>query len=342
MYIENYHAVNITDKSLFYSKAAFSILAGTMFVLLTSAANSADIIEHQATADAPAVSEIGPVYEGSVWGGYLSRSGSGLNESGPPRTEIEDFPLMGAGVLLSLPVHENWLVQFELAGENAFNNSDIRGVPANDTYNGGFTGGGHVAYIHGNFLFGVFGGAGRTYFTAASANQDATQWLAGGEARYMVDKFSFAAQIGYLDTNSQNQETLADTAFVKLSAKGFFNDGRSSIGGGIGYADGTQDADNRPGAKDPTTLVMWDVTLEHQLDMLSIGDTAGSVFVSYQGVHVDENGSTGASDRVTDQGIYAGLRFRFGANQSLHQRERQTAPSLPNVHRWLGAVPAVD
>ncbi|MCP4314483.1 MAG: porin [Hyphomicrobiales bacterium] len=312
-------------------------------ISVPGAVHAADAVPADVVAEAVPVNDTGSVFEANAWGGYLWRGGDALNSSGGVPNEIEDFPLAGGGVVFATPAFNHWLIQLELAGEGAFSNNDVGGVPADDTYDGGYTGGGHLTYTHNNFLIGAFGGVGQTYFNDTTADHDVTQWLVGGEGRYLAEWGSLALQVGYLDTDadSGNMETLSDTTFVRVVGQRFFNGGLTMLEGSVAYADGTQDADDAP-FSNPTDLWAWDVTLEHQLSMLSGSDTAASVFVSYQGVQVNEDSTSGSTDSLVDQGIYAGLKFRFGANESLYEREMRTAPGLPNVHRWLGAVPAVD
>ncbi|MDA4846485.1 hypothetical protein [Hoeflea poritis] len=294
-------------------------------------------------ADVAPTRDLGAVFEANAWGGYLWRSGDAINAGGGAPDEIEDFPLVGGGVMFAAPVFNDWLVQLEFDGEGAFNNDDVGGVPADDTYSGGFTGGGHFAFTQGPFLAGVFGGVGETYFHEVTTDHDVTQWIAGGQARFLNERGSLAVQAGYFDTDadSGNFETLSDTYFVRAIGQVFFNGGSTMLEGSVAYADGTQDEDDAP-LDNPTDMWAWEVVLEHQLAMLSGDNRAGSVFVSYEGVQVNEDSTSGATQTLVDQGIYAGLKIRFGAQQNLYEREMSTAPGLPKVHRWLGSVPAVD
>ena len=320
--------------ALFHSVSAAAISIG--IVVAATSAKAAD------PADVAPTRDLGAVFEVNAWGGYLWRSGDAINSSGVPLTEIEDFPLVGGGALYAMPVLDTWLAQLEFEGEGAFDNDDVNGVLANDTYAGGFTGGGHLAFTDGPFLMGGFAGAGQTFFSGGSSEQDVTQWIAGGQARYLNERGSVALQAGYFDTHadSGDMETLSDTLFVRAIGQVFFNNGATMLEGSVAYADGTQDEDSSD--PDATDMWAWEVVLEHQLAMLSGDNRAASVFVSYEGVQVNEDSTSGSTDSLVDQGIYAGLKFRFGGQQNLYEREMSTAPGLPRLHRWLGAVPAVD
>ncbi len=285
--------------------------------------------------------DLGAVFEVNAWGGYMWRGGNLIVKS---LHEVEELPLAGGGAMFASPVFDYGLVQLEFDGEGAFDNEDVNGVPANESYSGGFTGGGHLGYTRDNFLIGAFGGAGRTYFfDSFRPGYDVTQWLAGGQARYLNERGSLAVQAGYFDTRSDNgdMETLSDTYFVRAIAQVFFNNGSTMLEGSVAYADGTQDEDDGP-TSDPAYMWAWEIVLEHQLAMLSSSNAAATVFVSYEGIQVTQQFPIIDSQSLMDQGIYAGLKFRFGAQQNLYEREMSTAPGLPNVHRWLGAVPAID
>ncbi|WP_419910147.1 hypothetical protein [Hoeflea sp.] len=314
-----------------------SVSAGALcFALATTSAGAAD------PAELP-TRDLATVFEVNAWGGYLWRGGDAINSSGGAPNEIEDFPLFGGGALFAVPVLDTWLAQLEFEGEGAFDNDNVNGVPADDTYSGGYTGAGQFAFTHNHFLMGVFAGAGETFFHETTTDHDVTQWIAGGQARVLNERGSLALQLGYFDTHadSGNMETLSDTIFVRAVGQVFFNNGQTMLEGAVAYADGTQDEDDAP-FSNSTDMWAWEIVLEHQLAMLSGDNSAASVFVSYEGVQVNEDSTSGSTDSLVDQGIYAGLKFRLGGQQSLYEREMSTAPGLPKVHRWLGAVPAVD
>ncbi len=281
-----------------------------------------------------------PLIEAEVRGGYLWRGGNQLNSSGAPFEEAENFPIVGASVLAATPLSANWLAQFEVDGELTVDNDTSGGVPTDDTYDRGYTAGGHLAYIAGPLQFGVFGGIGQTdIFSSGTVNQDADHRFIGAEGRYLSQTGSLAVQVGGFDISSANNEVLDDALFGKVIGQLFFNDGNTMLQGDVAYVSGTQDSDDVPFVN-PTELIAWGVELEHRLGM-NVGDAATSVFVGYQGALVREESTSGRIDRVNDNSVHAGIRFRFGAS-SPFEREYNSAPDLPDIHRWLGAVPAVD
>ena len=281
-----------------------------------------------------------PILEAGVWGGHLWRFGNALNGSGSPRTEIDDFSLGGVDILAATPFATSWLAQFEAYGEATFDNNRFGSMLVDDTYGGGHLVGGHLAFVTDNALFGIFGGLGRTEINDNGSDSLDTQFKFGGlEGRFLSTYGSIAIQTGFLNGKANdNNESLDDAIFARVVGQLFFNDGKTMLAGNLGYAEGLQDSDDF--LPNPTNLFSWGVELEHQLSM-NISSASTSLFVSFEGIRVEETSTGGGTDRVEESTLLAGLKIRFGA-PTPHERAFNSAPDLPNVMRWLGAVPAVD
>jgi opacity protein-like surface antigen len=151
---------------------------------------------------------------------------------------------------------------------------------------------------------------------------------------------ALALQGGYLDSESEDGEHFNDAWFVRGIGQVFFNDGRTMLQGDIAFTQGTQDYDEPGDDPDDMDLVAWGLELEHAPDV-HLGGGAMSLFAAYQGLHMVEASDDDEDDKITDHTVMLGLKFRFGA-MTPGERERATAPDLPNVGRWLGATPAID
>lgn|GEM_PF-3334586 len=281
-----------------------------------------------------------PIIEVGLWGGHLWRFGNQLNASGNPQTEIEDFSLGGAELLAASPFASDWLAQIEAYGEAPFDNNRFGSMLAEDTYGGGHLVGGHLAFVNNNALFGIFGGVGRTEINDDDQASSDTQFkFAGLEGRFLSGKGAIAIQTGFLNGNANDDnESLDDAIFGRIIGQLFFNDGKTMLQGNLGYAQGLQDSDDF--LPNPTNLISWGVELEHQLSM-SFGAADPSLFIAFEGLRVDESSNSGRLEKVGENTLLAGLKIRFGA-PTIQQRAFNSAPDLPNVMRWLGAVPAVD
>ncbi|MEM9331197.1 MAG: Lpg1974 family pore-forming outer membrane protein [Pseudomonadota bacterium] len=282
-------------------------------------------------------SRFGPidtVFEVELQGAYADRGGDALNQAAV-NTENESFGMGSIGLLASTPVATNWILQLEADGETTFNGSG-----SDDNYESGYTIASHLAYTNGEFLLGVFGGAGQVEVeSAATVNQDADHWFVGGEGRILGQSGAFSVQAGFLDTSADNPEVLSDSIFGRLAGQVFFNEGKTLVEADITYLSGEQDPDSGIGP-DPVELISWGVELEHQVENLW-PDRQTSVFVAYRNTIIQEQNTALASDDLDDNIIEAGLRIRFGPD-SLAKREHDTAPGLPKFHRLIGSVPAVD
>lgn len=282
------------------------------------------------------------ILEGELWGGYNTRDGNGLNSSGPPNTEIEDFPLIGGGFLAAFPLSENALAQIEFSAEQSLHKSDVGGVSADDTYSGSYSVGGHIAHNQEPYLIGLFGGFGGTNDT--EGDQNSRNLFGGIEARFISQTGALSVQGGYLDNNAADLETIDNAFFARVVGQLFFSNGKTVVSADFSYVDGEQDADRPPANRDPMRILAWGVEVDRQVDW-GIENANTSLFLAYQGIRVREDPTFFANvtgeETITDHTILGGIRFRFGA-ATPEDRVRNTAPRLPNVGRWTGAVPAVD
>ena len=304
-------------------------LATTVFGgICASTAQAADAVIVEAP-EVLAVAERALVFEMDIWGGHLWRGGNAINEGGFG-SEDENFPLMGGGLLAGIPIGDAGLLQLELDGEGTFYDDDLD----EDTYEGSVTGGGHAAWTSGAYLVGAFGGGGRTYATSDEGNH----YLGGLEGKVNFANASLALQGGYIGSDTEEQEFFDETWFARGIGQVFFNGGRTMLQGELVYGQGTQDIDTGDG--DDLDIYAWGLELEHAPD-INIGAGALSVFAAYEGLHLVEDSSLPEDDKLTDHTVRVGLKFRFGA-ATPWDRERATAPDLPNVGRWLGSTAAVD
>lgn len=278
-------------------------------------------------ADAPlTVAERAVIMEMDIWGGYLGRTGDAITSS-----EDDGLPILGMGAMAALPIGQSGLVQLELEGERAFHDDNADG----DTYVGSVTGGGHLAWTNGQYLFGAFGGGGHVWVT----DELGPHYFGGIEGKVNFTNTSFGVQVGYAGSDTDDAEMFDDAYFVRGIGQVFFNGGRTMLQGDLAYANGTQDYDSGSNS-DELDIYAWGVKVEHAPNV-QFGSGALSVFGAYEGLHIVEDSDGGSPDKLTDHTFRAGLTFRFGASTP-HERHRATAFDLPNLARWQGATPAVD
>lgn len=294
--------------------------------LLSSAAFAADAIVEETPI--LTVEERAFVFEANIWGGQIWRDGNAITSS-----EEDELPLLGGGLLAGIPIGDQWLVQIELSGEKAWYDND----QDSDTYDNSVQGGGHLAWTDGSYLFGAFGGVGR----AEATDEYGNYYLAGVEGKVNFTNASLALQAGYIRVFGHDDGEMFDKApFVRGIGQVFFNDGRTMLQGDLAYAQGTQDFDSSSSAQDDLDIYSWGLELEHAPNIQFASGTL-SLFAAYEGLHLVEDSDGSGADKITDHTLRAGIKFRFGASTPF-DRERATAPDLPNVGRWQGATPALD
>lgn len=293
------------------------------------------------SVNAQASTESRPVViEGSLSFGDLHRTGNALNQTGAPLREIHNFQLINFNGLAALPIGDAWLLQFEVTSERstADDFTPSASGATDDTYKGNFLAATQVGYSFDNYYLGGFVGAGKTKFTFDSIPQNTSFDIFGLNAALHTDNWSFSGQIGLLDSNAFDEESMSDASFVALNAQSFFNHGKTSINLSFAFADGDQDSDSPP--PNPLKIRVYGVGIEHTLPV-KILSSSTSVFAAIERIEVREDSAGGGTDAINDTSISIGLKIYFGA-QSQQARARNTAPRLPNFGRWLGSVPAVD
>lgn len=271
----------------------------------------------------------------------LSRSGNALNQTGPLPSEIRKFQILSFTGLVALPIGDAWLLQFEINSEKATvpDFSPKAGGATDDTYKSSFFTAAQFGYNFDTYYLGGFAGTGKTKFTLTGLDQNTNFDVFGLTGALHIDNWSFGGQIGMLDSNADNEESLSEASFAVINAKRFFNHGKTSLNMSFAYADGDQDGD-RLVSPNPLEIWVYGVTLEHTLPIRLFGSST-SVFAAIERIGVREESATGNTDKINDTTISIGLKVRFGA-KSQQARARNTAPQLPNFGRWLGSVPAVD
>lgn len=304
-------------------RTVLSLGMASIATLIITSAHAADVV---------AVSPLTPaertaIMEMDIWGGYLARTGDEVIDD----EEDDALPIMGMGGMIALPVGQASLLQFELDGEGAFHDDGLD----DDTYEGGVTGGGHLAWTNERHLLGVFGGGGHVWTTY----DEGSTYFAGVEGKVNFASLSLGAQAGYIGADSDDAEFFDDAFFVRGIGQVFFNDGRTMLQGDVAYANGTQDYDNGANADD-LDVYAWGVEIEHAPAIRFAGG-ALSIFGAYEGLHLVEDSDGSGPDELTDHTVRAGLKLRFGA-PTPQERHRATAFDLPNIARWQGATPAVD
>lgn len=303
-------------------KSVQILSAAVSAMMLGSMAHAADVVE-----ETPLLTptERALIMEGEFWGGYLWRGGDAINDGGG-NSEDEDFGLLGGGLLVAIPLGQALLLQLETDGEYAFSDD------GDDNYGGSVSGGGHFAWTNDRYLIGAFGGGGWV-----DVDDEASFGFGGLEGRVNFTTTSFALQGGYIVGQSDDEEVIDNTYFIRGIGQVFINDGRTMLQGELAYAWGDQDVDSTP---DDIDAISWGVEIEHAPN-IHFGRSALSLFAGYEGLHMVEDSGGGSDDEFTDHAFKIGLRLRFGAETPM-QREMGTAPDLPNVARWVGETPAID
>jgi hypothetical protein len=243
-----------------------------------------------------------------IWGGYYFLGGS--NGDADDDDNQEDFPAMGADASVIFGVSDEFLLQGTAQGALNF-----LGSADDDQMESGWQIAAHA--MHGSG-FGVFGGYGGAEYD--DNDEDTTDlWFLGAEYLYDFDSGDILLQAGYLDSNLDDNATLADAWFVRAAPS--FNVSESvAMGLHAGYADGEMDSVGENGY-----VVSWGASLDYALDSMPL-----TLFVAYDGLYVD-----GEDASADEHQVKAGIQISLGG---LADREIDT----PEIFRWVAVGQRTD
>lgn len=249
-------------------------------------------------APMPEESQVG--FTADIWGGYYFLGGSSddADDSGLDK----GFPSMGADASVMFGLGDSFLLQGTAQGALNF-----LGGADDDQMEDGWQVAAHA--MHGSGI-GVFGGYGEVGYD----DEDKSDlWFVGGEFLHDFSSGNILLQAGYLDSNIEDTDALADAWFVRV-APGFNVSDAVSAGLHAGYADGDIETEGDSGY-----VVSWGASLDYALDSAPV-----TLFVAYDGLYMHTD------DAAADEHqIKAGIEVSLGGFAG---KEIDT----PEIFRWVG------
>lgn len=266
-----------------------------------------------------------------------SRHGNALNSSGGPLEEVEDYSMARISARMALQGAGPFRLQLGLLHDEGNAETIVDGGDSDDTYDGSSQLSLQMGMAGEHHYLGGFAAVGDVSFNPADSDQDADFNAYGLEGAWHHGNLTLSGQIGLLDSDAEDPETLSDASFAALHA-GYALQDQTWLSARAAFASGDQDTDSGSG---PDGVDLLALGLEVERGFPIAGGHQASLYGAADWVQVREGGSSGSPDEVSDLVIGFGLRITFGA-QGAAERSRRFAPRLPEFSRWLGAVPAVD
>jgi len=170
--------------------------------------------------------------------------------------------------------------------------------------------------------------------TGAPTPENDTGGLAhtlGVEGLWFGEQSTLGVQLGYLDSDSSDDEDLIrDAVYVRGLARHYFNES-TLVQVEAAYLDGEMDDDD-----DDVEIISVGARLQHEMDFFP-GDFnwPGKAYIAYRGDFAHQSGE---DEKVNSHTILLGSTFTFG--HSLIDNERNGAAfDLPAFARW-NSIPA--
>ncbi len=272
------------------------------FLLTTTLLGAAGLFSSAAlAADVAPVAESQIGFTADIWGGYYFLGGS--NGNADDSNIAKDFPAIGADASVIFGAGDAFLLQ--LTAQGALN---FLGSADDDQMETGWQVAAHA--MHGSG-FGVFGGVGGAEYD--NGDEDTTDlWFLGAEYLYDFGSGDVLVQAGYLDSNIEDNSTLANAWFVR-AAPSFDLSENASFGLHAGYADGDLESKGDNGY-----VVSWGASLDYKLESAPV-----TLFAAYDGLY--ENSEDSSAD---EHQVKAGIQISLGG---LADKVIDT----PEIFRWV-------
>ena len=174
----------------------------------------------------------------------------------------QDQGIVGARGSYSLPLSSRVSAQFDLIGEvNATGSDDD-----NDLTRGDYMGAVHLNMRDpSSYLFGAFAGGGQSFDDGDNDDDSIPFWFVGLEGQKYFGNLSLGTQIGYVDSDENNNESISNAWFARATAGYYFSE-NTKLSGDLAFFTGDRRNGNPKGTMD---VISWGARLDHSLQSSS-------------------------------------------------------------------------
>jgi hypothetical protein len=249
---------------------------------------------------------------GHTWQDQCSGGECGANGA------IDDqFMNLSGGATVFAPYDTNWGIQFGVAGDAAFANEN-----EGNNYATGVSLFSQIAFYDERNSFSTFAVVGRS----SSIDEDtASLFAAGFGAQLFFDRWTFGAQLGYLDAfddeDGGSDNDFFNQAGFARALVAFYAGDRVKLSGNLAYADGEQNNND-------AALWEWGAGAEY----LFSPKMPASIYLEYRGVDAERDND---DDTTENHRVDVGIRVLFNAPDVMTADRSGATNNLPAFHRWV-------
>jgi hypothetical protein len=250
-----------------------------------------------------------------IFGSYWQAT---TTDEGFDTTDEQDRFMIGGEALADIPFNDNWSLQLDIGGETTPDENYIDDLSSDGEHYGSVYAGGHLNYREvDRYLLGGFVGWGQSF----SEGDDVSNFLTvGAEMQYYMNNITLYGQVGFVDGDNDDDDTLEDGIFGRGVAR-FFMSPNTKLQAEFSVLSGDADGDSGE-------VIGWGAEIEHQVS--SWTDSGVSGYVAYSGLNAEFDG-----DEQTEQRIMIGIRVAMNSGTTLLQKDRMGATlDLPDFVRW--------
>jgi hypothetical protein len=235
-----------------------------------------------------------------------------------------NYSVLHGGASVNVPYSDRVNLQFDVFGSKSMD--DAGGEGTEGSFYGGFGAGMHINYKDpSEGAIGVFASVGRANVGGVSFYTDGVVYAAGLEGEYYCNAWTLMAQVGYLDTDPEIYGLVKNAGFVRAGAA-YYASNKLKLSGNVGYLNG---GTWNSGDVSDVEQWNWAFTLEYMFGK----SVPVSTYVEYKGSDTEYYTSPAWTDERHE--VRAGVRFYFGAGDSLQKADREGASfEAPDILTW--------
>jgi len=254
---------------------------------------------------------------GSLYVGYLGYEGDEID------IDRQDQGIVGARAAYSLPLGSRFSAQFDLIGEVNVVGDD----QDNDLTLGDYMGAVHIdARDPASYLFGAFLGAGQSFDDGDNEGDAIPFWFAGLEGQTYLGNLTLGGQLGYLDSEENNDESISSAWFARLVAAHYFKES-TKLSGELAFLTGDRANGNPTGSMD---VLSWGARLDHFFPNFPAG-----LMLAYNGFDYEGDEASDESDAPIVHEVRIGVTFLLGTGSLIENDRRAAGADLPPINRWI-------
>ncbi|MEH6727576.1 MAG: hypothetical protein V7703_15575 [Hyphomicrobiales bacterium] len=177
-----------------------------------------------------------------------------------------------------------------------------------------------------SYLLGAFAGGGQSFDDGDNDDDPIPFWFVGLEGQKYFGNVTLGSQVGYVDSDENNDESISKAWFARATA-GYYFDEDTKLSGDFAFFTGDRKNGNPKGTMD---VLSWGARLDHFSSEFPVG-----VFLAYNGFDYEGDRASDESDAPVVHEVRIGASLMLGASSLMDNDRRAAGADLAPINRWI-------